>query len=60
MSNSNKWYEIEDDDSNELNYEVKLYDITSSPNDFNVKTYFDFIEVGMVIIPTFKEIMCGI
>ena len=55
MSNSNKWYEIEDDDSNELNYEVKLYDITSSPNDFNVKTYFDFIEAGMVIIPTFQR-----
>lgn len=55
MNTDNKWYEITEDDTEELDYEVKLYDITSSPNDFNVKTYFDFIEAGMVIIPTFQR-----
>jgi len=51
-----KWYEIEkEEETNELDYEIKLYDITSSPNDFNIKTYFDFIEAGMVIIPTFQR-----
>lgn len=46
---------IDEEETSELDYEVKLYDITSSPNDFNIKTYFDFIEAGMVIIPTFQR-----
>jgi len=50
----NNWFEIDEEDDN-LDYELKLYDITSSPNDFNIKTYFDFIEAGMVIIPTFQR-----
>jgi hypothetical protein len=55
MTNDEKWYEIDEEETSELYYEVKLYDITSSPNDFNVKTYFDFIKAGMVVIPTFQR-----
>jgi len=52
MSNK-EWYEIEED--NEDKYEIKIYDITPSPNDFNINTYFDFIEAGKLIIPTFQR-----
>jgi uncharacterized protein with ParB-like and HNH nuclease domain len=31
------------------------YDITSSPNDFNMKTIVDFIESGVFEIPTFQR-----
>lgn len=31
------------------------YDITSSPNDFNVATIFDFMKSGTVIIPEFQR-----
>ena len=31
------------------------YDITSSPNDFNVATIFNFMESGTVIIPEFQR-----
>jgi len=31
------------------------YDITASPNDFNVKTLFDFISSGIVKIPGFQR-----
>lgn len=51
----NDWFEIDEENNSDLDYDVKLYDITSSPNDFNVKTYFEFIEAGMVIIPTFQR-----
>lgn len=53
--NNNDWFSTDEENNTELDYEVKLYDITSSPNDFNVKTYFEFIEAGMVVIPTFQR-----
>ena len=53
--NKNDWFSTDEENNIELDYEVKLYDITSSPNDFNVKTYFEFIEAGMVVIPTFQR-----
>lgn len=31
------------------------YDITSSPNDFNIKTLYDFIDSGIVEIPGFQR-----
>jgi len=52
---SNEWYELESDENINLEYTVRLYDINSSPNDFNIKTYFDFINSGKVIIPTFQR-----
>lgn len=31
------------------------YDVSVSPNDFNIKTIFDFIDSGIVKIPTFQR-----
>ena len=40
----------EDDD-----FQIREYDITSSPNDFNMLTMFSFIESGAVKIPGFQR-----
>ncbi len=36
-------------------FSIKEYDITASPNDFNIKTLFDFIESGALVIPGFQR-----
>jgi len=36
-------------------YPIDQYDITASPNDFNLSTIFDFIESGVVKIPGFQR-----
>lgn len=36
-------------------FDIKEYDITTSPNDFNTKTMFDFIESGAVKVPGFQR-----
>jgi uncharacterized protein with ParB-like and HNH nuclease domain len=47
---------IDDAHENEQDdYGLKLYDISSSPNDFNIKTIFDFIESGVFLIPAFQR-----
>lgn len=46
---------FEGDHEEEEEYLVLEYDITASPNDFNIKTIFDFIESGAVIIPEFQR-----
>lgn len=55
MSETNKstWFDEEDIEENEAS--IKEYDITASPNDFNIKTIFDFIESGSVKIPGFQR-----
>jgi uncharacterized protein with ParB-like and HNH nuclease domain len=35
--------------------QIEEYDLTSSPNDFNVKTIYDFIDSGAVKIPGFQR-----
>jgi len=35
--------------------QIKEYDITASPNDFNMSTMFSFIESGAVKIPGFQR-----
>ena len=35
--------------------EIKEYDITASPNDFNILTLHSFIESGAVRIPGFQR-----
>jgi uncharacterized protein with ParB-like and HNH nuclease domain len=49
--------EITFDDYAEENDEIEIneYDITASPNDFNVSTIFSFIESGAVRIPGFQR-----
>ena len=44
-----------DDHDNNVDGEIIDYDITSTPNDFNLKTLFDFIESGAVVIPNFQR-----
>lgn len=50
------WIDPEDDllDSSE-DISFTEYDISASPNDFNIKTLFDFIKSGVVKIPGFQR-----
>ena len=56
MAESNTWLDPEDDgpDSSE-DISFTEYDISTSPNDFNIKTLFDFIGSGVVKIPGFQR-----
>jgi hypothetical protein len=45
---------IEPEDEGEFEYPVE-YNISSNPNDFNVKTIFDFVSSGIVKIPGFQR-----
>jgi len=47
----------EEDDLNSSSEEISFteYDISASPNDFNIKTLFDFIGSGVVKIPGFQR-----
>lgn len=55
MSNeaNNNWFDDYVDDAEDL--QVGEYDITSTPNDFNVLTLNSFIESGAVRIPGFQR-----
>ena len=50
------WIDIEDDmmDSSD-DVSFAEYDVSASPNDFNIKTLFDFIGSGVVKIPGFQR-----
>jgi uncharacterized protein with ParB-like and HNH nuclease domain len=51
---SDDWYEDEELEDQDIGY-VEEYDITAAPNDFNIRTIFDFIESGAVKIPGFQR-----
>jgi uncharacterized protein with ParB-like and HNH nuclease domain len=53
MENEKDNYDSEVESNEE--YAVKEYDITASPNDFNIKTLFDFTESGALVIPGFQR-----
>lgn len=44
-----------DDDSDDQDISFTEYEISASPNDFNVRTLFDFIDSGIVKIPGFQR-----
>jgi uncharacterized protein with ParB-like and HNH nuclease domain len=44
---------IEDDDS--LDYPLGEYELSISPNDFNVSTIFDFMKKGIIHIPGYQR-----
>ena len=48
-----EWYEdyIDEPDQGQIDE----YDITATPNDFNISTIFNFIESGAVKIPGFQR-----
>ncbi len=51
--NGQAWFEDYAEDADEL--QVEEYDITVSPNDFNVMTLHSFVESGAVRIPNFQR-----
>jgi Protein of unknown function DUF262 len=44
-----------DDDSNDQDISFTEYEISASPNDFNIRTLYDFIDSGIVKIPGFQR-----
>lgn len=51
-----EWYEGNDDETDgSQDISFTEYDISASPNDFNLKTLFDFIDSGIVKIPGFQR-----
>ena len=50
---SDIWFE--DGTGEADDFQIKEYDITASPNDFNMSTMFSFIESGAVKIPGFQR-----
>jgi uncharacterized protein with ParB-like and HNH nuclease domain len=54
MTSQDLWFEdAADPDVEDIG--VTEYDIVASPNDFNVKTLFDFMDSGVVRIPPFQR-----
>lgn len=49
------WYYEEDVENEESGDVLTEYDITASPNDFNIRTIYDFIESGTVKVPGFQR-----
>lgn len=49
----NAWFEDYVGEDEQI--EVDEFDITATPNDFNVATLFNFIESGAVVIPGFQR-----
>ncbi|KHE92185.1 MAG: DUF262 domain-containing protein [Candidatus Scalindua rubra] len=50
-----EWIDVEVDVGTEEDVSFTEYDISASPNDFNIKTLFDFIDSGIVKIPGFQR-----
>jgi Protein of unknown function DUF262 len=48
-----EWFEDYAEESDDL--QIDEYDITASPNDFNVSTLYNFVESGAVRIPGFQR-----
>ena len=59
MDNNDKnkyWYEDESETEIENEgYPIDNYEITATPNDFNIITIFNFIESGSINIPGFQR-----
>jgi hypothetical protein len=48
------WFDDEDDHNND-DYQVREYEVTASPNDFNLLTLVNFVESGAIKIPGFQR-----
>lgn len=48
------WYDIEENENEEEN-NIKEYDITSTPNDYNIATLFNLIDNGIIRMPPFQR-----
>jgi hypothetical protein len=49
------WYEDITEPEDSEDYSIDQYDLTATPNDFNLLTIFNFIESGAVKIPGFQR-----
>ena len=47
--------DVDEGGEEDRSYPIDSYDLVSSPNDFNTKTLVDFIESGVVVIPSFQR-----
>ena len=54
-SNGNTWFDDYIDGEDDRDRHVIDYDLSATPNDFNVSTLFSFIESGTIIIPGFQR-----
>ena len=52
-NDAENWIDLGEEENETI--QIDEYDLTSSPNDFNVKTIVDFIESGAVQIPDFQR-----
>ncbi len=50
---NSQWFEDYAEDEDDI--QISEYDITSTPNDFNVSTLYNFVESGAVRIPGFQR-----
>jgi hypothetical protein len=48
-----EWFEDYDDGSDDV--DVGEYDLTATPNDFNVATIFNYIDAGVIKVPAFQR-----
>lgn len=51
----NRWYYDVLDSEEEIDSGVKEYDITSTPNDFNIATIYSLIDNGVIKMPPFQR-----
>src|SRR6266436_9534638 len=49
------WYEDRSEQEAQDDYPIDQYDLTATPNDFNILTIFSFIQSGAVKIPGFQR-----
>src|SRR5690242_15277602 len=49
------WADVDIEDDNDSEARIREYDISASPNDFNVLTIMSFLESGRVKIPAFQR-----
>lgn len=49
------WYDVDSAEEDNSEAQLKEYDISASPNDFNVLTIMSFLESGRVKIPGFQR-----
>ena len=52
---SEDWFEDKSEVEEDTEYPLHEYDLTSSPNDFNIITLFNYIEAGTIKIPGFQR-----
>lgn len=55
MGNFDELDVFDPDSENDSDITIRDYDIVSSPNDFNVLSYYNFIETGAIVIPGFQR-----